>query len=768
MDSKKYSVDDILNEVRMKKLSRESGPEAQAPSVPDQPKSVQPEPAAHTEPVRQNPSPASADAAESRGEYGKSPEEETAPLRRQPGKTVQPPNSLTATQRIRFDSEEFKNIFQTDELPVKRGRDRNVFEPEKKGKEKRNFVVSIPNELDDDEPEAVLEKAPEGTENTKKKKIAFFNGSEEEAPREEEKAPEGEIIDDFNSYADAPSVLRDLKMTRNSVVFRLAVTAITGLFLLYMNVATSYGLPFPKSLHPAEEPLLFTAISLVLTLIAVISCIKMIAGGVGAALTFKPNNDSIGALAVTACLGQNIAALFVSGDWAGNRTLFSGVAVLGLAFNLLGKQRIISRILRNFRFVSSPHEKYAVEIVDSKAINTSLISRTEGNVTACSGRKAGFLSSFLEHSYSTDASDALSRVLAPLSILGGLTVAAGCYFTYDSLYKALIGFSATVCICSPFAAVLSCNGPLLRLTKKLQKCGGMVAGSSSIEELSGTNVLLVKEKELVVPAFAHLHGIKTFGGSRIDESIIYAASMVCTADGTLAEVFLQVIEGRRDLLLPAENLSFENGMGISAFIEDRQTFFGSRSLMQEYGIDVPSKDYEARYSRNGRDLLYLAVSGELCAMFVISYKADEEFKYAVQCLEYCDVKIGIKTTDPNLTADKLAEVFEVEKDTFVNLEPQVYHAFDQLDEPREKASAMAAYLGGFEAYSRVIVGVKQVKSSIGKAVLLQALSVVLGYALAAFIAIFSGIGQLNPLSVLGYQLFFTLLITIFPSLTKMD
>ena len=92
------------------------------------------------------------------------------------------------------------------------------------------------------------------------------------------------------------------------------------------------------------------------------------------------------------------------------------------------------------------------------------------------------------------------------------------------------------------------------------------------------------------------HGIKTFGQRRIDEAILDAASVVCSCETTLADIFLQVIEGKQDILKPVDSVVYEDGMGLSAWVDSKRVLIGNRELMLNHGVDIPSKDYEERYA----------------------------------------------------------------------------------------------------------------------------------------------------------------------------
>lgn len=106
-----------------------------------------------------------------------------------------------------------------------------------------------------------------------------------------------------------------------------------------------------------------------------------------------------------------------------------------------------------------------------------------------------------------------------------------------------------------------------------------------------------------------LHGIKTFSGARIDEALLEAAAVSIAAGGPLAGVFRRVIENKTDMLPPVDTLVYEQDMGLSGWVGGRRVLVGNRRLLENHGVDVPSRDYENRYAKDGRQLVYLSTAG---------------------------------------------------------------------------------------------------------------------------------------------------------------
>ena len=128
-----------------------------------------------------------------------------------------------------------------------------------------------------------------------------------------------------------------------------------------------------------------------------------------------------------------------------------------------------------------------------------------------------------------------------------------------------------------------------------------------MEEFSEVDGVVLRCSDLFPSSSITLHGIKPFRSGSIDQVIIDAASVLCSCDSTLTEVFRSMISGE-NILRPVENVTYEDGMGVSAWVGGRRVLVGNRELMKHYGVDLPPLDYEERYAQGGRQILYVANS----------------------------------------------------------------------------------------------------------------------------------------------------------------
>ncbi len=593
--------------------------------------------------------------------------------------------------------------------------------------------------------------------------VLFSDEEPENDPEEEYRDPEPqEEIDDYYSKEDKPSIIHDLSNLHTSLFIRICVVGLMCLFSGYLTAAESLSLPIPAAISPATAPQIYVICQLALVLIGAVICHQTVGGGMISLLKLRADSDSLTALATLSVIIGCVATVIAPESFGSSTVhLYPIVALLGLFFNTLGKLMIVRRVAVNFHIVSADGEKFTLSRVEDENVAFELtrgmgITKPDAAVSV----KTHFLSNFLEYSYCEDVTDNVSRILAPISLIGALVVSISCYFLDKSVFECITIFSSILCICAPFTAMLIANLPLYKAAKRLSKEGGMVSGYRAIEEFSDINAVVVSASDLFPKGSVMLHGIKTFGQRRIDEAILDAASVVCSCETTLADIFLQVIEGKQDILKPVDSVVYEDGMGLSAWVDSKRVLIGNRELMLNHGVDIPSKDYEERYAKDGREILYLSNSGELTAMFILSYNPLEHIRDAVDELVESNMVLLVTTNDPNITAQKISSLFGVGIEYVSILSTRLREDLRDMQKVKAKTPASIAFAGKFSVLTDTLSSLFAIRSSINMGLIIQTVAVVIGYGLSVFFAYFGGMAQLSVLSVLVYQVFWLIAVFI--------
>lgn len=579
--------------------------------------------------------------------------------------------------------------------------------------------------------------------------------------------------DDFGSPADQPYVEKDLKKLKTGLAVRIGAMSLLTVLTTYLVFSlkplpelllkllgqkSTYLLPLPTLLINVADgsirPRIFMTLLLLLCAGGALICANIIGAGFGALFRLRANSDTPAALAVLAVLMQGVILMIYPNQLlADSVSVYIPAAMLVLLFTLAGKLMLAGRIQRNFQFLTSDKEKYAMLSVFNHDFAREL-SRGLGpeiDEVAYSAR-VDFITGFLLKSNSGDYSDNFYCVSAPVSFAGALLVGGVTGFLAESPVLAVSAFAATMCVCAPLSSAIVPHLMLGRMSKWLCKRGAMLAGYETAEEIAAAGAVIIDEKEVFPGESVQLHGMKVFAEKRIDEAILDAASVILSCNGLMSGVFLNMIGGNQKMLKKVDGLIYEDGMGVSAWVDGKRVLIGSRELMQNHEVECPSRDFEARYTKGGRRVLYIANSGELSAMFVVSYNGETRTAERLADLERRGVSMILYTTDPNVTAELVASVFGIRKGSLRVLPAKLHPEYNYLTRFRDHVTAGCAHQGGLAGVLQLLRAAGSVCRSVRAGAITQLVGIIAGYGLMVAMAFTNSLSLASFYMIMLYGL----------------
>ena len=606
----------------------------------------------------------------------------------------------------------------------------------------------LPDEQEEEDPAARLQR-------TRQEKVRDFvlGGDEEEENEPEEEVveePEEETeIEDFTGYEATNAVRLEMQYRWRTGLVGLLLTAGLELVLLLLTHLSIGAVGY------------LTAHVFCLILMVVLNY-TAVARGLSGLFTLRANNDTAPAVA-TLCALCGLILHFINTE--APLPTFAPLAGLLMVFNAAGQLVKTARIRENFSFVSYPGVKYSASLIEDEKVALEIGRRVtvEGTADVTIFRRSAFLSGYLNNAYEEDGGDRYARFGVPitmgLSLVLSLVLLAAERFD-DGFWQWLSTFVFMLCL-SAFTTLLSMQLPMKKACRRMLRKGGFLVGWRAVDTFGRPDALVVDVADLYPDESMLLHGIKTFSGMHIDAAILDAASLSIRAGGPLAMIFRRIIQNKEELLHEVDSLVYEQGMGLSGWVDGRRVLVGNRRLLQNHGVDVPSSDYESRYAKNGRRLVYLSTAGELSAMFVVSYLADEAIADALHELCRAKATLLVRSNDPNVTAVDLCSDFDLDE-YYVDVLPAVAgRMYDQLvaDEHEETPAVMASN-GHILGTATVLAACRslQVKSRIVLAV--RILAVIVGLTLSVLWALNSIASYFLP--ALGVMLVTALLGWLIP------
>ena len=444
-----------------------------------------------------------------------------------------------------------------------------------------------------------------------------------ETPAETPDAP-AEAAPEEEAVPETPEQVGDkLHKMGAELTLRCVLSGILAVVLLHFGLVAAGLLAPIASLDPTVAPAAFYAANLLILAAALAVAYPVLRDGLsGLKKEKRPSADTMPALAACGAALEAVIALLNAQNYQNSRwTLLSGIAALGLFMALLGSRVMLAAVQNGYDLATKDPEglQGALRVKDKDLIRVLARSLDQKDPWVLLSRPVQWDEALVEQSFGERASERRARKTA--YILLGASVLSGLVFLLfgGGLNGMAAAMAAMLCMGAPLSSTLVAGLASLRLQKTAAAAGAVVPGWAAIEELGGVDTVQVDADELFTTDSVSLEDIRIFKGGRIDRAILYAASILNQSCETLRGLFRQIIEDRTDILYPVKDLEVHHGLGFAAWCDNNRILIGNRAYMEREGVPVPEKEYEDEHSKNGSlQILYLAVSGSLHAMFVLS------------------------------------------------------------------------------------------------------------------------------------------------------
>lgn len=580
-------------------------------------------------------------------------------------------------------------------------------------------------------------------------KVKIFRPEYED---EEEEVFEPYIVNsEFFNKADSESrdIVGELMDFRKTLNFRMVLGLVCGIILGYFGLRSQNSLPMPAFIAPDAQPFMFYIACVAVYLPAFIGFLPTIISGF-TSIKGNPAPDTFISLGgVLSLLQLVLGVVFPTGLNIGGMTVFASAMCIAMAFNAMGKKINTSTIIKNLSLANVPDGINAGYIIeDSDAVKKLARSLDEKTPKILVSRKTGAIEDFVSSGFSIHSGDYTARKVAVASYI--VTFVCFCIGTFmsKSLLTGLLCATGAAAFMAPLSQTLVTAVPSALMQKSLEKVGALVNGWKGIDQLSKTTHVNFDAKHLFPKGTVILHGIKTFEKERIDLAIMYAASVLVKECETLRPLFMDVIEGKTDILYPVENCEYIQCGGYVAWVEKNRVIIGNRSLMEKYDVAMPPVSIETVFIKQGRKPVYLAVGGKLFGMFAVSYHPDETVKENLDKLIERDVNIILSSTDFNIDPALIEQVYGVPVDRITVLNQKETALLSGFTSYVDKTDACVAHLDSLTSLVAAFCGAESARSAEKFCEILQAICVLIGAVLSVLFTVSLTLPYISVLSML--------------------
>ncbi len=446
----------------------------------------------------------------------------------------------------------------------------------------------------------------------------------------------------------------------------------------------------------------------------------------------------------------------------------AGAALLPMIMKLAGELVRCKNDSENFRVITeNSDECYSVQnIEDEDTANEISRGLMMGNPEIKYSAQVEFPQKFVEISRSAEVTGKICKITIPAMATVGLVLGIISIIKTGNFFAGISTLTGTLLMTLPCSAGLVSAINLRATNKLLNEDGAMINGYSAVDDAVNTNGVVIDACDAFEQGGCNIEGMKTYHKMRIDEAILYTASVVIASGGVLAEVFDGVIIGKRELLLPVESLAYEEKLGCSCWIHNHRVLVGNRDLLVHHNVETPDKDLEDKYKSNGRNVIYLAIEGKIAAMFVVVYKANEETARYMRELEKDGITIFFRTSDANITEKFLEREFQLPANVVKIINPVAGDMFSKVKSRyTERSNAMIIHDGGIKTMLSALHGTFVINNFVNSSRLIHLIASVIGAVIMALFTFMSGIAQIGVLQIILYQVIWTVILSV-PALTR--
>lgn len=519
--------------------------------------------------------------------------------------------------------------------------------------------------------------------------------------------PEQNSEDDFEVEYDYKSP-KDLKSVAGRLMKKRKIAFIRAFLTVVITALASLALIPDLNILLLSAHNAFKIGSLVILTLVILINSNIISAIKSLFTPRKLPEASVGICAVACALYSVIAVLENVNPY--NSVLCCAVLI---SIKAIAEFMRANTLLGNFKIVASKNEKFGIKFIDDRQTTFAMARNSiDGDVLVASSVKTSNILDFLKNSYSDSA---MCGILAKFSlaaiivaVITGLTVAvraaSAVAFFEIVTYVLFIAFAPSV--------MLTDILPLRRAGKKLNTLNAAVMGTNAARHIDSANALTLTSAQLFPDNTVALHDMKILDTNKIDLTLINAAAIANEIDSPLKSIFNSIANTTSVDIPKADNIKYEERLGISGWVGESRIFIGNRTLLEAHGILTPSIEVDKKILRNGYFPVYVASDGKPCALLTVKYNVKRDIAFRMQKLSATGITFLVDSCDPNLTGEMICDYFGLYEESVKVMSGLGCQLNKNATEYQKDFSSVAVYKGSLSALAELFNAAGKIKKSV--------------------------------------------------------
>jgi heavy metal translocating P-type ATPase len=231
---------------------------------------------------------------------------------------------------------------------------------------------------------------------------------------------------------------------------------------------------------------------------------------------------------------------------------------------------------------------------------------------------------------------------------------------------------AVLVVACPCALILATPAAVIAALGRLAGTGVLIKGSSALEKLARVDAFAFDKTGTLTEGRLELGDVVPLAGVAADDVLRIAASVEQGSEHPVGRLIVQSAQARNVYLEPVSDFQAHPGVGVSARLGDAPVLVGTRRLLEEQRIALPSEAAEAleRLDTAGQTSLLVARGGIVLGVIGARDKLRPEAADVLAELRNIGItRIALLTGDRAAVARAIAEQLHIE-DVHAELLPE--------------------------------------------------------------------------------------------------
>ncbi|MCC8075357.1 MAG: hypothetical protein LIO95_05350 [Clostridiales bacterium] len=509
---------------------------------------------------------------------------------------------------------------------------------------------------------------------------------------------------------------------------RLYYTFALILVLLYLSIAEGCGLPLPAAL--LDHQVMSGVLTWGLALGAAIE-LDILWMGLTAPWRGRPGLHTITALAVLTTLLDGLWSALVGRE---GPLPFAALALLSLFGAAWGAYDRKKALYLSCRTASNSSQPYRVTLDEDQWDGISAFNREEGTAEGFGSQIQGM-----------DGAQRIYRTWTPVLIVAAIVCAmvssVGC--GRPTLLPWCL--STIFVAAAPISGLLAFGQPYLRLTRRLDRSGAVLAGWDGAVSMRGKANILVKDEDLFPEGSVIMKSIKHSEGVSLEKLTGCTASMLRSAGSGLYHLFDAELRRQGGFYRRVDNLECYEAGGLTADIRGEQVLIGTFGFLNVMNIKL----------ENGMKLrrtVYCVINKKLAGFFSLKYDMSHYSKAAIHALVKGGVRPVLVTRDFNVIPSMLQTLYALPVSQMEY--PPIERRWELSEQGKPHNPVLGALLTreGMGSYSDAVLGGRRLCAVVRLNAWIAVLASLVGVVLAFYLTWSLAFASLTPLTMLVFLL----------------